>query len=69
MNSQSWTPSNAAETNRMPINLGWAQNRRSRSATRRHSPDPSMNRVMHGTVNSMRQPKISTPLNGLSNEV
>lgn len=28
-----------------------------------------MNTVMHGTVRSIRQPKISTPLNGVSNEV
>ena len=42
---------------------------RSNSHTRRHSPLTIMNTVMHGTVSSMRQPKISRPLNGVSNDV
>ncbi|MNI98007.1 hypothetical protein D3C73_1567650 [compost metagenome] len=69
MNNQSCTPSSAADNIKPPISFGCAPILRSRSMTRRHSPDTSMNTVMQGTVNSMRQPKISTPLNGLSNEV
>jgi hypothetical protein len=39
------------------------------STTRFHSPDITMNTVMHGTVSNMRQPKISTPLKGVSSDV
>ncbi len=69
MNSHNCTPSNAAETLRPPISFGEPATRRSNSSTRRHSPETSMNTVMHGTVSSIRQPKISTPLNGVSSEV
>ncbi|MNS55091.1 hypothetical protein D3C72_879170 [compost metagenome] len=69
MNSHSCTPSRAEETSRPAINFGFAAINRTSSSTRRHSPDTSMNTVMHGTVRSILQPKISTPLNGVSNEV
>ncbi|MNU08443.1 hypothetical protein D3C72_2544910 [compost metagenome] len=69
MNSQSCTPKSAEESSKPAINLGCAPMRRIRSTARRHSPDTSMNTVMQGKVSSMRQPKISTPLKGVSSDV
>ncbi|MNI95386.1 hypothetical protein D3C73_1536480 [compost metagenome] len=69
MNSHSCTPSRAAETIRQAISFGLAATRRTISTARFHSPEIRMNRVMHGAVSNMRQPKISTPFNGVSSEV
>ncbi|MNN98138.1 hypothetical protein D3C81_2174550 [compost metagenome] len=69
MNSQSCTPSRAEEATSAAINFGCTLARRTISITRVHSPDTTMNTVMQGTVNNIRQPKISTPLRGVSNDV
>ncbi|MNC83613.1 hypothetical protein D3C75_1376680 [compost metagenome] len=69
MNSQSCTPSKADDSSKPPNSAGLPATRRRISTTRFHSPDTSMNTVMQGTVNSMRQPKISTPSSGDSREV
>ncbi|MCY1422531.1 hypothetical protein D9M71_382160 [compost metagenome] len=69
MNSHNCTPSRAEEAISAPISFGLAMARRTISSTRFHSPDTTMNTVMHGTVSSMRQPKISTPLKGVSSDV
>lgn len=69
MNSHNCTPSSAEDTTTPPISAGLAATRRTSSHTRRHSPLTIMNTVMQGTVNNMRQPKISRPLKGVSSDV
>jgi hypothetical protein len=69
MNSHNCTPNKAEDSNTPAIKRGLAANSCSSSHTRRHSPLTIMNTVMHGTVSNMRQPKISRPLKGVSNDV
>lgn len=69
INNHNCKPSKADDTSTPPISLGLATNLCTSSHTRRHSPLTIMNTVMQGMVSNMRQPKISRPLNGVSNEV